>query len=194
MYLDPTLPLTNTKQEKFCVALAAGNSKAESYKIAGYGGKRPTTQACTLYNREGIKPRVKALQDLHVERSLQVTSINREELLHKQLHIYDLAIKGAPILSKDGSIAKDKNGDDLMRPDLANALRSLEASARLYGLNTDVVKTEDFSDELKNMSDEEKEEFKKTLINQIDPNLSKRMKAEAEPEETSDLPEGEILQ
>ena len=177
-------PLKNTKHELYCVGRASGLNKKDAHLNAGYAGSAhggpPMVEQCS-----GVLDRLAFLQKLAAEQMIRAgavsTAITRNQLNIEAQETYRRAMEGTPVMAKDGS----ETG--VSKPDLAAANRSIEIRAKLNGLMIDVsANVEDLDAELEGKGPEELRGYVLSLLAQLDPNLSKTVKAQLEAADASE--------
>ena len=131
-------------------------------------------------------------------------SITRAQLNAESHEVFRLAMEGTPLLGKDGHAAEIKTGKTgsdgepvmelLRKKDLAAANRAIEIRAKLNGLWIDVSVNDDNLDALlAGKSPAELNEFMRSTIKEVAPNLSKAAKAEEDDSTETPSTEPKVL-
>ena len=179
-------PLKNTKHELYAVGRASGLSRREVYANAGFTGS-PHGGTARVEQCIGVLDRIEYLQKQAAEQMVRATvvsqNITRNQLNAEAQETYRRAMVGTPVMAKDGTPT------GVSKPDLAAANRSIEIRAKLNGLMIDVTADiEDLDSVLEGKNPEELKAYILSLLEQVDPNLSKSMKAQMDetPDEQPD--------
>ena len=135
----------------------------------------------------GVLDRIAYLQKQATDRTMRALvisqAVTRNQLNAEAQETYERAMLGTPVMAKDGSPT------GVSKPDLAAANRSIEIRAKLNGLMIDVTAdVEDLDSVLEGKNPEELKAYILSLLEQVDPNLSKSMKAQMDekPDEQPD--------
>ena len=198
-------PLKNPKHELYAVGRASGLSRKDAQANAGYirsaGGGGSTTM---LEKCIGVLDRIVYLQKQAADQMLRTTAVHqatsRNQLTAEALEVYRIAMTGSPVQAKNGQQAFviDDEGEKhlIFKPDLTAALRSIELRGKLGGQFIDVtVDAEDLDSVLEGKTPKELNDYILSLVEQVDPNLTKSLKEQldATPDEQPDA-EAPLLQ
>ncbi len=162
--------------ERYCIARMNGMKPAEAHIEAGLSFK--TRNNWRLESKPEIKLRILYLKTQAAKKAVNSNAVTRAELIEE--------------LRDNVRIAKESK-----KPDLSAANRSIEILAKMHGFSLDVSVTENFDAELEGKSPEELVSFLLSMLEELDPNLHKRLTAtESEPltEEEGDTSEDRVLQ
>jgi len=190
-------PLRNAKQERYCLARMAGMKRKEAYFHAGWTSS-DTSMPARQERIPAVKNRLLHLRSQVATQAVISAAVTRNEVTENLRHVFKLALRGTPILDKEGNpssaVIDHETGEveTLSKPDLSAANRSLEIQAKMNGFLLDVARKETLDEELDGKSTDELQAFLRSLMEQLDPNMRKKFLAEME--ENPSLPEGETLQ
>jgi hypothetical protein len=164
-------PLQNARHERFALARSQGNTLWDSYKLAGYTGD-PKNGGYQVSKRKGVKERIKYLSDKVAELTVSAAAVTRHEITEGVRDTIRLAKEGTPVLAKNGEVT------DVKKLDLASANRGYEILAKMNGLMVDVTRDDNLDTELEGKSPEELKHFVLSLLEQLDPNLRKKVESQ----------------
>lgn len=154
-----------------------GKGRKDAYEATGCRGKHWRQQAYKWEQLETVQRRLHRLRDDAAKRAIATKvdsdAVTRAEIVSSLRETREMARRGVPQLARDGT----ETG--VYRPDLAAKNRSDECLAKMHGFMLDVVKTEDFAEELAGMDETELKATVLSLVEQLDPNLRKQVLAEA---------------
>lgn len=171
-------PLRNNRRERYCIAVASGMTKRESIAVAGYATKAPSQTIYQLHKSDEVRSRIVALQKQAAAAAISITSVTREEVIQSLRARRLRAQEGTPILAKDGSPTGDT------REDFSAGNRSDEILAKMHGFMLDVHREESLDEELDGKSPEELKVYILSLLEQVDPNMHKKLQATIHAEES----------
>ena len=85
-------------------------------------------------------------------------------------------------LAKEGATITDKDGNPTgaYKPDLSSANKANEGLAKMHGFMVDVNRVESFDEELEGKDTKELEILLLSLLEQVDPNMRKKLLSEVE--------------
>jgi len=144
------------------------------------------TTAYRLEGKSESQDRIARLKTAKAEQLIKTEvahlAVTRSEIIESIRDTRRLAKDGVPVINTKGSAT------GAMRVDLAQANRSDELLAKMHGFLLDVQRDETLDDELEGKSPEELREFVLSLLEQLDPNMRKKLMVELQ---VSDLDEAE---
>lgn len=179
-------PCKISRHERYCLARMNGMLITEAHKHAGYKGSNPHQTE----NMPAIAVRLNWLRTQSAERVIEANAVTRVEVITNAREILQLAKQGTPVCDKDG----EPTG--VYKPDLSSANKANETLGKTIGVFVDVVRNETFDEELEGKSQQELEAVVLSLLEQLDPNMRKKLLSELDAPviDMETIGDGEILQ
>ena len=165
-----SVPLKISRQERYCLARLNGMVASAAHRHAGYTG----SNSGQTERMPAVVSRLKWLQAQAADRVIESNAVTRVEVIEEFRSILRLAKEGATITDKDG------NPTGAYKPDLSSANKANEGLAKMHGFMVDVTRAESFDEELEGKDPKELETLLLSLLEQVDPNMRKKLLSEVE--------------